>query len=255
MAEGENEICNYVQSHAGTDEVNQVAPVDEAAGHDAVQDKSCGDERVEPAGAPDAEFLRVERDVVCDGPVGEPDEDEVHELRDGAGEEETVERERRVRLFLLAGNLKRLHKNESDDAQDNRNRKYDGVPEGLVQEHACHRSGRECEIHADAEIADAFAAAACGERVDGYRVACGTRNSEEETVRKTYSGKDWQYAYGLVAQKARGKREECPEVQRLAAEGVHEESGEGPAGERADGVERDDEACGRVVGRELLDDV
>lgn len=58
----------------------------------------------------------------------------------------------------------------------------------------------------------------------------------------------------LVADKAQGEREECPEVQRLAAEGIYEEAREGPAGERADGVERDDDACGRVVGLELLDD-
>lgn len=235
--------------------MNQVAPVDEPAGHDAVQDKPCSDKRVKPAGTSDAEFLRVERDVVRDGSVGEPHEDEVHELRNGAGEEEPVERERCMRFFLLAGNLQRLHENEPDDAQDNRNRKYDGVPEGLVQEHACHRAGRKREIHADAEIADAFAAAACGERVDGYRVACGTRNSEEETVRKTYGGKYRQKGHRLVAQETCGKREERPEVQRLAGKRIYEESGEGPAGERADGVERDDEACGRVVGRELLDDV
>ena len=255
MAEGENEICNYVQCHAGTHKVDQVAPVDEPAGHDAVQDKPCSNERVEPAGTSDAEFLRVERDVVRDGPVGEPHENEVHELRDGAGQEETVERERCVRLFLFAGDVQCLHENEADDTQDNGNRENYGVTEGLVQEHACHRAGREREIHANPEITDAFPAAACGERVDGHRVASGTRNPEEESVGEPHCGKDRQYAYGLVAQEACGEREECPEIQGLAAEGIHEESCEGPAGECSDGIERDDEPCGRVVGLELLDDV
>ena len=255
MAEGENEICNYVQCHACTHKVNQVAPVDEPAGHDAVQDKPCGNKRVEPAGPSDAEFLRVERDVVRDGPVGEPHEDEVHELRDGAGEEETVERKRRMRFLFLAGDVQCLHENEADDTQDDGNREHDGVPEGLVQEHACHRAGRECEIHANPEITDAFPAAACRERVNGHRIACGTRNPEEETVGEPHCGKDRQNAYGLVAQEARGEREERPEVKRLAAEGIHEESGEGPAGERTDGIERDDKTCSRIVRRELLDDV
>ena len=198
MAEGENEICNYVQCHAGTHQVNQVAPVDEAARHDAVQDKPCGNKRVEPAGTSDAEFFRVERDVVRDGPVGEPYEDEVHELRDGAGEEEPVERERCMRFFLFAGDVQCLHENEADDAERDRNDKNDGVAEGLVQEHTRHRAGRECEIHANPEITDAFPAAACGERVDGHRIACGTRNPEEEAVGEPHCGKDRQYAYGLV---------------------------------------------------------
>ena len=174
MAEGEDEVRNYVQCHAGTHQVNQVAAVNQAPGHYAVQDKPCGDERIEPSGTSDAKFLGVERDVVGDGAVGETDEDEVHELRDGAREEKAVERKRGVGLLFFGGDLEGLHQNKPDDAERDGDDKHDGVAEGLVQEHACHRAGREREIHANPEIADAFPAAACGERVDGHRVARST---------------------------------------------------------------------------------
>ena len=255
MAEGEQKVRNHIEGHACTHQVYKVTAVDEAACGDAVDDKPCGDERIEPAGTSDAQFLRVERDVVRDGPVGEPHEDEVHELRDGAREEEPVERKRCVRLFLLAGNVQCLHENEPDDAERDRNDKHDGVAEGLVQEHTRHRAGREREIHANPEITDAFPAAACGERVDGHRVARGTRNPEEEAVGKAHCGKNRQKGHRLVAQETCGKREERPEVQRLAGKRIHEETREGPAGECPDGVERDDEPCSCVVGLELLDDV
>ena len=160
-------------------ETKNVTPVDEPPRGETVQDESGCDERVEPAGASDAEFLSIQSDVVRDGTVGEPHEDEVHELRDGAGEEEPVERERSVGLLLLGGDLEGLHQDEADDAQDDGNREYDGVAEGFVQEHACHGSRGKSEVHADAEVADAFAAAARGERVDGDRVACGRRNPAE----------------------------------------------------------------------------
>lgn len=255
MAKGEQKVGDDVERHAGAHQVNQVAAVNQAPGHYAVQDEPCRDERIEPAGTSDAQFLRVERDVVRDGPVGEPHEDEIHELRDGAGEEEPVKRKRRMSLFLLARNVQGLHENEPDDAERNRDDEHDGVAEGLVQEHTRHRAGREREIHANPEITDAFPAAACGERVDGHRVACGTRNPEEEAVGKAHCGKYRQEGHRLVAQKACGKREERPEVQRLAGKRIHEETREGPAGECPDGVERDDEPRGGVVGLELLDNV
>lgn len=178
MAEGEQEVGDDVERHACTYQVDEVTPVDEPPCGEAVDDKPCGDERVEPAGTADAEFFSIECDVVRDGTVGEPHEDEVRELRDGTREEESVERERGMRLFLLGGDFEGLHQDEADDAQDYGNREYDGVAEGFVQEHACHGARSESEVHADAEVADAFAAAARRERVDGDRVTCCRRNSE-----------------------------------------------------------------------------
>ena len=92
VAECENKVGNYIQRHAGADQVNQVTAVDESPGHDAVHDQTCSDERVEPAGTADAEFLGVEGDVVGYGAVGEPDENKVDELRNGVRQEESVER-------------------------------------------------------------------------------------------------------------------------------------------------------------------
>ena len=99
-------------------------------------------------------------------------------MRNGAGEEEAVERKRGVGLLLLGGDLQCLHQYKADDAQDDGDREDDVVAEGFVQEHARHGAGSESEVHADAKIADAFAAAARGERVDGDRVTCGRRNPE-----------------------------------------------------------------------------
>ena len=220
VAEREHEVSDDVQGHSGADEVYQVTPVDKPACHDAVENQSRGNERVEPAGAPDAEFLGVESDVVGDRPVGESHEDEVDELRDGSREEETVKRKWRMRLLFFRGDFQCLHKDEADDAERNRNDEYDGIAEGLVQEHAGHGTGGEREIHADAEIADAFATAACGQRINGDCVACRGGNSEEQSVRKTDNGKDGDDAYRLVPDKACGKSEERPEVKRLAAERV-----------------------------------
>jgi len=104
VTESEDKVCDDIQRHAGTDEVDEVATVDETARHDAVQNETCGDEGVKPAGTADAEFLGVKRDVVGDRAVGETDEYEVCKLRDGAREEESVERKRGVRFFLFAGN-------------------------------------------------------------------------------------------------------------------------------------------------------
>lgn len=73
-------------------------------------------------------------------------------------------------------------------------------------------------------------------------------------MHKTQYRKEWDEPERLVTDEAQGEREEGPEVQGLAAERIYEEAREGPAGERADGVERDDDARGRVVGLKLLDD-
>lgn len=160
MAEGEQEVGDDVERHAGTYQVDEVTPVDELPCGEAVQNEPCRDECVEPAGTSDAEFFSIECDVVRNRPVGEPHEDEVYELRDGAGKEEPVERERCVGLLFLGGDFEGLHQDEADDAQDDGNREDDGVAEGFVQEHACHGARSESEVHAHAEVSDAFAAAA-----------------------------------------------------------------------------------------------
>ena len=159
-----------------------------------------------------------------------------------------------MRFFLFRGDLERLHQDEADYAECDGDDEYDGVAEGVVQEHACHGACGEREVHADTEVANAFAATACRERVDGDCVTCGRRNSETQPVHKTQYGKQRDEPERLVTDEAQGKREEGPEVQRLAAEGIHQEAREGPAGERTDGVERNDDACSRVVCLELLDD-
>ena len=74
-------------------------------------------------------------------------------------------------------------------------------------------------------------------------------------MRKTDNGKDGDDTYRLVPDKAGRECKECPEVERLAAERVDQESGKGPAGERSDGVERDDNACRCIVCLEFFDDV
>ena len=158
--------------------MHEVAPVNKAARGNSVDDEPCRDKRIEPAGTADAEFLRVECDVVGYRPVGETHEDEVHELRDGAREEEPVKRKRGVRFLLFRCDLERLHQNKSDYTQDNGNREDDVVAEGLVQEHARHGACREGQIHADSEVADAFTATARRESVDGDRVARRRRNPE-----------------------------------------------------------------------------
>ena len=58
----------------------------------------------------------------------------------------------------------------------------------------------------------------------------------------------------LVADKAECEGEERPKIERLAAERIDQESGEGPAGECADGIERNDDARGRVIRMEFFDD-
>ena len=49
VAKGKKKIRNNIQGHAGADEVNQVASVNQAARHDAVHDKPCGNKCVKPA--------------------------------------------------------------------------------------------------------------------------------------------------------------------------------------------------------------
>lgn len=73
-------------------------------------------------------------------------------------------------------------------------------------------------------------------------------------MHKTQYRKERDEPERLVTDEAQGEREEGPEVQGLAAEGIDQKPGEGPAGERADGIERNDDAGSRVVGLELLDD-
>ena len=102
MAKGEYKVGDDVQCHAGTDEVDQVTAVDEAAGHNAVHDEAACNERVKPACAADAEFVCVNGNVVGDGAVSKSDKDEVCKLRNGTREEKAVERKRCV-LFLFAG--------------------------------------------------------------------------------------------------------------------------------------------------------
>lgn len=199
MAEGEDKVGNHVQRHTGAHQVNQVTAVDQASRHNAVQNQARCNQGVEPAGAANAEFLGIKGDVVGNRTVGESYENEVGELRNGASEEEPVKRKRCMRFFLFARHIQRLHKNQADNAQNNRNRKDDGVAERLVQEHAGHGACRERQVHADAEVADAFTAAACGQGVDGDRVARRARNSEEQTMRKSHRGKNRQYADRLVA--------------------------------------------------------
>ncbi len=49
VTESEDKVCDDIQRHAGTDEVDEVATVDETARHDAVQNEACGDKGVKPA--------------------------------------------------------------------------------------------------------------------------------------------------------------------------------------------------------------
>ena len=255
MTEREDKVSDDIQRHAGADEVDEVAAVDEAACHDAVQNEARGDEGVKPAGAADAEFLGVKRDVVGDRAVGETDEDEICELRDGSREEEPVERKRGVRFFLFAGNAQRLHENEADDAKDDGYCKDDGVAECFVKKHSGHGTGGEGEIHADAEVTDAFAAATCGQCIDGNGIACRARDAEEKPVGETYDGKNRQKSDDLVTDEADRECKERPEVERLSAERIDEETREGAAGECTDGVKRNDNARGCVVCLELVDDI
>ncbi len=255
VTEGEDKVSDDVQRHAGADEVNEVAAVDEAARHDAVQNEACGDKGVKPTRTADAEFLGVKGDVVGDRAVSETDKDEVCKLRDGSREEEPVERKRGVRFFLFAGNAQRLHENEADDAKDYGNRKDDGVAECFVKKHSGHGTGGEGEIHADAEVTDAFAAATCGQCIDGNGIACRARNAEEKPVGETYDGKNRQKSDDLVTDEADRECKERPEVERLAAERIDEETREGAAGERTDGVKRNDNARGCVVCLEFVDDI
>ena len=90
VAEREDKVGNHVQRHAGTYQVNQVTAVNEAARHNAVQDETRCNQGIEPARAANAKLLGVKGDVVGDGTIGEAHKNEVYELRNGAGQEETV---------------------------------------------------------------------------------------------------------------------------------------------------------------------
>lgn len=240
VAEGKNQVRDDDNRHADSHKAREVATVNQAARHDAVQDKACSNQCVEPAASANAEFLRIKRNVVRHGAVGKTDEDEVHELRNGAGEEEPVERKRRVRLLFAGLHLEICDKDEADDAQDDGCREDDVFAETFVEEHARHGARGKRKVHAHAKVADAFATAACRERVDGDCVARGRGNSEEEPVCKTQHRQKRNQPENLVPDKASGKQEERPKVQRLAAKRIYEEPSERAAGEGAHGVHRND---------------
>ena len=72
---------------------------------------------------------------------------------------------------------------------------------------------------------------------------------------KTHDGQNRQKPDDLVTDKADRECKERPEVERLSAKRIDEEACEGAAGESTDGVKRNDDTRGRVVGLEFFDDV
>lgn len=255
VAEGENQICGNDNRHADSNKAREVAAVDQAPRHDAVQDKARSNQGVEPAASANAEFLRVKRNVVRHGAVGKTDEDEVHELRNGAGEEESVKRKRRVRLLFAGLHLEICNKDETYDAQNDGSGEDDVFAETFVEEHARHGARGKRKVHAHAEVSDALAAAACRERVDGDGVACGCGNSEEEPVRKTQHRQKRNQPENLVPEEACGEQEERPKIKRLAAERIDEEPGERAAGEGAHGVHRNHDAHFGIACIELVEKI
>ena len=254
MAKREHDVSDNVERHSRTDEMNKVTSVNQTPRRNAIDDETCGNQCVKPAGATDAEFIRIKCDVVRDRAVSESDKDEVCELRNSSCEEESIKRKRSVRFFLLAGNAQRLYKNKPDNAQNNRNSKDDGIAECFVKEHACHRASRKSEIHADAEVADAFATAACRESVNRNHIACRRRNSKEKSMCKSYYCENRQKSDSLVTDKAKRKREERPEVKRLAAERIDKEPSKRAASESANRIKRNDNARSRIVRLKFVDD-
>ena len=160
-----------------------------------------------------------------------------------------------MRFFLFARNAQCLHENKPDNAQNNRNRKDDGIAESFVKEHSCHGAGCKSEVHADAKIADAFATAACWQCVNGDRIACRCRNSKEKSVGKSHHRKNGQKPDDLVADKADRERKERPEVQRLTAERIDKKPREGAASKCSNCIKRNDDASSRVVGGKLVNNV
>lgn len=59
VAEGKNQVRDDDNRHADSNKAREVAAVNQAARHDAVQDKACCNQGVEPAAPADAEFLCV----------------------------------------------------------------------------------------------------------------------------------------------------------------------------------------------------
>lgn len=145
-----------------------------------------------------------------------------------------------MRLLFAGLHLEICNKDETYDAQDDGCREDDVFAETFVEEHARHGARGKRKVHAYAEVADAFAAAACRERVDGDGVACRGGNPEEEPVCKTQHCQKRNQPENLVPDEACGKCEKRPKVQRLAAERIDEEPRERPAGECPDGVHRND---------------
>ena len=143
VAKGENEVGDNIQRHSHADKMNQITAVDEPPGHDAVHDEPGRDKRIKPSCAADAELVCVNGDVVCDGPVGESDENEIYKLRDGAGKEESVKRKRCALSFFAGLDLERLDKHKADDAKSGGNGENDSVAECFVKKHAGHGTGGE----------------------------------------------------------------------------------------------------------------
>ena len=89
------------------------------------------------------EVLDKTDDDAGNGTVGKAHKDKVDELRNRAGQKESVQGKRRVRPLFFGRNVQCLHENKPDDAEDNRHRKDDRIAKGSVQEHACHRTRGE----------------------------------------------------------------------------------------------------------------
>ena len=145
-----------------------------------------------------------------------------------------------MRLLFAGLHFEICDKDEADDAQDDGCREDYVFAETFVEEHARHGARGKRKVHAYAEVADAFAAAACRERVDGDCVARGRGNPEEEPVRKTQHCQKRNQPENLVPDEASGKQEERPKIKRLAAERIYKEPSERAAGEGAHGVHRND---------------
>lgn len=143
MAKGEDEVSDDDQSHAGSNKMDQVTAVNQAACHDAVQDEACGDESIEPARAANAKFTCVNGDVVRDWTVCKSDEDEVRKLWDCTREEKSVKRKWGAYLLFAGLYLECLHKHKSNHAKDCRNGKNDSVAECFVKKHSGHGTGGE----------------------------------------------------------------------------------------------------------------
>lgn len=183
-AEVEKHIGEDDDSHANPHQSGKVTAVNKPPGGHAVDDKARGDEGVEPAATAKAELFCIEGDVVGHGAVGETDENEIYKLGNGAGEKKSIKGKGSVRLLFAGLHFQCGNENETDYAQSNCRDEDDGIAQSLVQEHPGHGARGECQVHADAKVADAFATTAGGEGIDGHRIACGAGNAEGKPVGK-----------------------------------------------------------------------